>query len=284
MNDDVVRLKIRRPWLSFLLSILVPGLGHFYNGQPLAALALYGSVVFLIIIAKLLLFGSMIGFLAFLAIALVVRLGIAIDAWRRAASTGELALRWYNSILIYAVVVAAAASGPWIFFPQMTDPITRFQTFKIPSRGMEPTLEVGDGIMVDKWMYRDRLPERGDMIVFLFPPDPRRKFMKRCVAVGGDTVEIRDKQLFLNGEPQTEEYVQFLDPIVHAREARGSDAKRDQFGPYEVPVDSCFCLGDNRDHSSDSRFWGVVNKTLLRGKALYYYWSKDKKKLGKDVK
>lgn len=155
-----------------------------------------------------------------------------------------------------------------------------FENFKIPSRSMEDGLLVGDHLVVNKFVFSENLntplhallpyrsPERGDVVVFKYPIEPRRDFIKRCVAVAGDTVEVRDKKLYINGEPQVEPYV------VHKGEDIGP-ARRDNFGPYLVPEGTVFCMGDNRDNSSDSRFWGPVPLQNIKGRALLIYWSFD---------
>ncbi|MFQ5900783.1 MAG: signal peptidase I [Thermodesulfobacteriota bacterium] len=161
------------------------------------------------------------------------------------------------------------------------------QAFKIPSSSMEPTLLVGDHLLVSKFIYgiyspvfRTKLisikkPQRGDIIVFQFPKDPSKDFIKRAMAIEGDTVEIRDKKVFINGKPFND-YGVFRDPnIRHSgmSECRIYDCNRDNFGPVNVPENSVFVMGDNRDNSYDSRFWGFVNLDQIKGKAWRIYWS-----------
>jgi signal peptidase I len=164
-----------------------------------------------------------------------------------------------------------------------------FENFKIPSRSMEDGLLVGDHLVVNKFLFSEhvqsplhallpyRSPERGDVVVFKYPVDPRRDFIKRCVAVAGDQVEIRDKQLFVNGVPQDEPYVVHKsDAVIPNRPSvRPSLRARDNFGPYVVPDGAVFCMGDNRDNSSDSRFWGPVPLENIKGRAVLIYWSFD---------
>jgi len=156
------------------------------------------------------------------------------------------------------------------------------QAFKIPSGSMEPTLAIGDHLLVNKFLYGIRVPivgtrllsfiqpERGDVIVFVYPEDPSKDFIKRIVAVGGDQIEVRNKVIYLNGEKAPDEHGYF---------APGSriypSGKRDNFGPYTVPQGHVFVMGDNRDHSHDSRFWGPVPVTDILGKAFILYWSWD---------
>ena len=154
------------------------------------------------------------------------------------------------------------------------------QAFKIPSGSMLPTLQIGDHILVNKFVYGVRLPfldaeiadfgdpSRGDVVVFVYPEDPQKDFIKRVVAVGGDTVEVRDKRLLVNGEAVSDPYATY---------AEGLDGvpvpTRDQFGPFAVPPGEIFVMGDNRDRSYDSRFWGPVKVDHVKGKAFLIYWS-----------
>ncbi len=156
------------------------------------------------------------------------------------------------------------------------------QAFKIPSGSMEDTLLIGDHILVNKFIYGIRMPftnkalvpvaepERGDIVVFKFPQDPKMDFIKRVVGIPGDTVECRNKVVYVNGEPETSTYAVHKDAFVLRNNPR------DNFGPIKVPADSLFVMGDNRDRSNDSRFWNFVNYSELRGKAFMIYWSWNK--------
>lgn len=158
---------------------------------------------------------------------------------------------------------------------------------KIPSRSMEDTLLVGDHLVVNMFVLSrhwhtpaHRLlpylePRRGDVVVFRHPQEPRRDLIKRCVALAGDVVEIREKQLLLNGQPLHVEQAVFKDPSTYSNTAEvpPSQRLRDHFGPFEVPEGTIFCLGDNRDMSADSRFIGPVPLHYVRGRALLIYWS-----------
>ncbi len=164
------------------------------------------------------------------------------------------------------------------------------QAFKIPSGSMEDNLLVGDHILVNKFIYGPRAsaleewvlpvrdPRRGDVVVFKYPDDPGRDFIKRCVAIPGDEVEIVDKELRVNGEAVLEEgYKQHTDDRIYSRSSYllPGHRRRDNFGPYLVPPDNYFCLGDNRDNSRDSRFWTrtTVPREYLKGRAVMVYWS-----------
>lgn len=162
------------------------------------------------------------------------------------------------------------------------------QAFKIPTGSMEQNLLIGDHILVNKFAYgptlwpREKalLPlrsiRRGDIVVFKFPDDPTRDFIKRCVGLPGDRIEIRAKQTFVNGERVEDSgYTYFTDPNTYPDNPllHDSFSRRDHFGPYVVPEEHYFFLGDNRDNSNDSRFWGAVPTDYVKGRAFLVYWS-----------
>ena len=171
------------------------------------------------------------------------------------------------------------------------------QAYKIPSGSMEPTLLIGDHILVNKIVYGLRMPDsifglqipglplgkyvfhlepvhRGDVVVFVFPPDPTKDFIKRVIGVGGDTIAVKNGVVWLNGNPMD-------DPHAH-REVGDSDrsavSPRDNFGPVTVPAGKLFMMGDNRDRSYDSRFWGFVDLNDVEGRAMIIYlpWNEEK--------
>jgi len=158
------------------------------------------------------------------------------------------------------------------------------QAFKIPSGSMKPTLLIGDHILVSKFIYGVKIPyfrntlipvrdpKRGEIIVFIYPEDRSKDFIKRVIGVGGDTIEIRNKKIFLNGMPYEDKYGVYVDGFV----IPGAIQPRDNFGPVTVPKGSVFTMGDNRDQSYDSRFWGFVDLKDVMGKAYVIYWSWDK--------
>jgi len=133
------------------------------------------------------------------------------------------------------------------------------EPFYIPSGSMEPTLKEFDRIIVSKVNYHFQEPKRGDVVVFKYPLDPKRNFVKRLIAAGGETVAIRNSRLYINGQPVSEDYL--------PQGLRFAD-----FGPKEVPEGSYFMLGDNRNNSDDSRVWGFLPKDLIVGKAILIYW------------
>ena len=142
--------------------------------------------------------------------------------------------------------------------------------FKIPSGSMRPTLMEGDRILVNKFLYHFRPPRRGEIIVFRYPEDPRRPFIKRLVAFGGDTVEVRDGTLVINGAPLEDAGV--LGTIRYYNQ--GAFGKEHQV--IRVPEGAFYVLGDNSQSSHDSRWWGFVPKRLIIGQAVCIFWPLDR--------
>lgn len=160
------------------------------------------------------------------------------------------------------------------------------QAFKIPSGSMIPTLLVGDHILVNKFLYGTKIPfsgkrafmfkkpERGDIIVFKYPENPDKDFIKRVVAIEGDVIESKNKKVHVNGNKVNEPYAQHTDSSMRPMGIE----PRDNFGPVIVPKNKYFVMGDNRDQSYDSRYWGYVDIKDVKGKALILYWSWDSEK------
>ncbi len=199
-------------------------------------------------------------------------------------SSTKSIFREYAEALIIAIILA------------LTIRVFVVQAFKIPSGSMIPTLLIGDHILVSKLAYGIQLPEdcefqmafppvtcfssnivmnfdppqRGDVIVFRYPEDENKDFIKRLIGTPGDVIEIHNKTVHINGEPFIDkEFTQRVDPGI----IDGRINSRDNFGPITVPADSYFVMGDNRDQSLDSRFWGFVKMDKIKGRAFLVYWS-----------
>lgn len=134
-----------------------------------------------------------------------------------------------------------------------------FQPFIIPTGSMEPTIKIGDRIMVSKFAYQFGEPSHGDIVVFRPPFDPERVFVKRLIGTGGDTLEIRDSKLYINGKLVPQDYLP-------------QDMRFQDFGPVQVPPGNYFMMGDNRNNSDDSRVWGNLPEKNIIGKAVMIYW------------
>lgn len=205
------------------------------------------------------------------------------EAQAKAAPKAKSTFREYAEALVVALALALFIRAFFV------------QAFKIPSGSMLPTLEIGDHLLVNKLLYGVRVPEylltsklplpfagsrffsffepeRGDIVVFVYPQDRDKDFIKRIVGVPGDVIEIRNKQLFRNGKPvdrSDEPYAEYDE------RKKVEPGVRDNYGPATVPPDHVFVMGDNRDHSFDSRFWGFVPYEDIIGKAFIIYWSWD---------
>lgn len=161
------------------------------------------------------------------------------------------------------------------------------QAFKIPTGSMEDTLLIKDHLFVGKFIYgirvpfnkekrvlRIKKPSRSEIVVFEYPKDPSKDYIKRCIGLPGDTVEIKNKKVYINGEMLDEPYAVHKDPKIYpnAMYVPNNIKDRDNFGPVIVPEGEYFMMGDNRDFSSDSRFWGPLPEKFIKGKALVKYW------------
>jgi signal peptidase I len=160
------------------------------------------------------------------------------------------------------------------------------QAFKIPTGSMERNLLIGDHLLVNKFAFgpaptraeRLFLPERevrrGDIVVFKYPEDPERDFIKRVIGLPGETVQVRAKKVLIDGEPIDEPYAHFEQPPASRglNEVTSFDV-REEYGPVTVPADQYFVMGDNRDNSQDSRYWGFLPRGYIKGRALILYWS-----------
>jgi len=163
------------------------------------------------------------------------------------------------------------------------------QAFKIPTGSMENNLLIGDHLLVNKFVYgptaatleRGILPVRdvgrGDVVVFKYPEEPERDFIKRVIGLPGETLEVREKRVYINGQLLDEPYVHYLEPP--ASPSAGAETTsfdlRERYGPVTVPAGHYFMMGDNRDNSQDSRYWGFLPREFIKGKALVIYWSYD---------
>jgi signal peptidase I len=181
-------------------------------------------------------------------------------------------IREYFESIVIAVILALFVRT-WVV-----------QAFKIPTGSMENNLLIGDHLLVNKFVFgpasgrfeRAVFPmrdiRRGDVVVFKFPDEPERDFIKRVIGLPGETLELRNKKVYVDGQPLDEPYVHFLEPARDGQEITSFDL-RERYGPVKVPDGQYFVMGDNRDNSQDSRYWGFVKREKIRGKAFMIYWS-----------
>lgn len=196
-------------------------------------------------------------------------IGVAVTEMPKTSPRTKSVFREYAEAAIIAVLLA-------LFIRTFL-----VQAFKIPSGSMEPTLLVGDHILVNKFLYGVKIPflnktlipisdpQRDDVIVFIYPVDTSKDFIKRVIGLPGDTIEISQKQITINGIPYEDKHGVY-------RNAQGGGPPAvplSTMSPISVPEDHLFVMGDNRDHSYDSRFWGFVPLDAVKGKAFIIYWS-----------
>ena len=193
-----------------------------------------------------------------------------------AESPSKSIVREYLEMLVGAIILA-------LFVRAFV-----FQAFKIPTGSMEPNLLIGDHLLVDKLVFSPSLGfledallakraiARGDVLVFKFPEDPTRDFIKRVIGLPGETFEIQDKQVLINGTAIEEKYAHFLEPPIKKTDPEYgffAEDTRDNFGPKKIPPGHLMMMGDNRDNSRDSRFWGTLPISQVKGRAVVVYWS-----------
>lgn len=263
-NDQGSHTKPRHPWLAFLGNFVAPPLGHVYAGAPLrgvVVLALTGPAaiaVSLLLIRMDVPTPVRLGLLVLLIGLTYFTVGDAYDVAKRGGRA--YVLRRYNRWFVYVGVLIVV----WSVQPFMQAGIRRWvQSFKVPSGAMEPTLQIGDQFLVDKAVYRDQGPNRFDVIVFDWPKDPTKTFIKRVVGLPGETIEVKDGRVWVDGKQLEEPYAYY----------NGRPTEKGDVGPTVVPEESYFVMGDNRNQSLDSRFWGPVPGAMVGGRAGIIYWS-----------
>ena len=256
----------------------MPGLGHLYLGKPMLAAGVWLGAIALANLLWVAIIHPRWGWITIVLAALpalAYYIGQAIHAILRSRRMERrlFVVPWY----MFVVVI-----GLWVWGNGVVVPVFgHYETFRTTASAMEKTLADGDYIAVDLDAYRKGEVQRGDIMIFLFPLDHQYRYIKRCVGLPGDTILIVDKVLHVNGEALEEpSTVCFIDSAIRPRREDGLNS-RDNFGPYVVPAGQYFVLGDNRDNSSDSRFWGCVPKEVIQGKVRSIYWSGDIERVGR---
>ncbi len=263
MSDGI---RPARPWLAGVLGLVAVGLGHFYAGRPLRGLAAWsGSSALGIAVLAALLHPAPYppwNVVVPVSVLVVVWLLLVHDGYR----CGRVPASWRPKA--WMVVLTGVLA---MVVEEMGSVATRArlaQALKIPTRSMEPGLLLGDHIMVDKRPATLGTLRRGDLVVFLNPHDRSKLWLKRVAGLPGETVEVRDKRLLIDDIEPTELPATYVD-------ADKTVAPRDTMAPVTIAADHYFMIGDNRDRSYDSRFWGTVPRTDILGKARIVYFSWD---------
>lgn len=268
----------RKAWLAGLLTFITIGLGHIYAGKAKRGLFFYFAlqmVCYAPVFAIFLFAPGRVGLASASALFLGVHVFSIYDAMVEAKKGSDTYQpQKYNRWYIYL--------GCWFVSGLMIQPVVGasikyflVQSYKMPSGSMMPAVKVGDYFFAKKELFVSTI-DRGDILVFPYPKDPSKDFIKRVVGLGGESVEIKDKQVYINGNPLDEPYTIFVD-----REILPSRFQpRDNFGPVTIPEGALFVMGDNRDESNDSRYFGFIQASEVKGKAYSIYWSWDKNDFG----
>lgn len=291
-------LTRRNAWVAFILSQLCPGWGQLYNRDWKWLGISFVSVALLTTLTTIYLFDSLKEIGIAIGLGLFLDLILSIQAYKRARRVPVIKrpphhFSWphiaFRLVCVYGgftLLLFGFPDGYGLLMP------TRLRSFQIPSESMVPNLLIGDRLVADGWAYWGKEPKRGDVIVFDYPKDPAIKFVKRLVGLPGDIVEFKAGELWLNGKivPQRRaeifaeeaqnrratEYVETLDGHEHVI-FRMNPGWTENYGPMTVPDGKYFMAGDNRDRSSDSRFWGFVDREQIIGRMafIYFSWSKE---------
>lgn len=263
--------KKRSPIWTAVLSLIMPGLGHVYAGELRKGLSLISVEYGVILLAGVFgILSTFYGIASFIVLAIGFYLFVVISSVRLALKNKEYQLqsynRWYWYLAIFVVISVIAN----ILLSSRGD-ILGYETYRIPAKSMEPTLQVGDFITVNT---RYQQPKVGDIIVFLYPKDRNIPYVKRVAALGNDTVSINNGIVTRNGNTEN---LLFVPENKRQKDFSISMEER------QVPENEVFLLGDWRDNSNDSRFWGTVPVTDVIGKVSHIWFSKDVSRIGKTV-
>jgi signal peptidase I len=269
--------KKRKPAVAAILSSLAPGLGQLYNGQIIRGTIFLLSLILLpIIMFRIGLYHSFKGLIIILLVFMCFLLFIISEAFFAAIKKKESVLKPYNKSYIYLLVILLVNSIVLIPPNFLTNKILGFSMYKMPTRSMEPTISLGDYIVADLKYFKKNKLQRGDLVVIQSPEDSGQILIKRTIALEGEKIEIKGKQVYLNDFPLPEGYKVHHDNKIYPG--------RDNFGPVIVPSYHCFVLGDNRDSSLDSRYWDPLSLKNIKGKPLYICWARDITRIGLKLK
>ncbi len=268
--------KKRIPLVAAFMSILAPGVGQIYNGQVRKGIFLNILVLF----TGWAVFYFDIYNSFFLKVFLIIFVVIAalysiIDAYRVSEKTKEIKLRYYNRWYVYSVLIILSFSIEEIIIVPQNKNHT-FKSYEISNNSMEPTLSVGDRIIVDT-RNKGNIYHRGDIVIFDYLHKKPIVSAKRVIGLPGEKIEIKNKQVLINNFNLIEPYIKHVDSTIFPT----GISNRDNMGPVTIPLDCFFLMGDNRDLSYDSRDFICVDIKSIHGKATFIYWASSAGKIGK---
>ena len=266
--------KPRKKWIAVVLTLLTIGLGHIYSGELKKGVALFvlQHIIMLLSFFALKAAPTLSCLILMCTIIFIYFIYCILSAYGAAKkNVRKYDLEKFNRWYFYLGLMIL---GLFIPQPLSTDFVRDnvAQTFKIPAGSMKPTLLIGDMFFAKTDLDSKTNLSRGDLIIFIYPEDRSKFFVKRVIGMGGETLSIQRKKVLINGKEINEPYIINLDSRIIDPEI----STRDNLKPIEIPNDSVFVMGDNRDNSYDSRFWGFVKKSDVIGKPAIIYWSWDK--------
>lgn len=261
------QFKPRRPVWAAIMSFFVTGLGQVYNGQWKKGIG-FMAVEFLLGLSMFVMWDDFVSFLLCMSILIGFNLFVAGEAFASALKRTEYIPGPSNRWQIYGIFLLTGLAIGSGFDMVLAD--NYYKTYKAPSESMLPTIEVGDHFMAE--VLGDAPIERGDVVIFKLPEDENVDFVKRVVGLPGDTIEVRDQVVYVNGQILEESYVQHVETTMIPT--------RDNFGPTTIPSGEYFVMGDNREKSHDSRFFGPVKREKIMCRAKYIYFPGDINKRG----
>jgi len=273
-QTDELRESPRRWWIAGVLSYLVPGLGQVYNGQLIKGLLIYclfsilGGIVFVVGLNTMKHSFPPLGLVLlfiFLIISLFALLVVIFDAIRSAVRfKGKYTLKQFNKWYIYVGVIIISLSVDYAMNLSIRGALV--SPFKIAAESMSPSLFKGDLVLSNKLIYCSNNPRRGDIVIIELRGI---SYVKRVIGVPGDSINIKDKHVYINGKQLNEPYIKHIDSNTIPPQI----SERDNLEPVVVPPNGYFIMGDNRDNSMDSRFWGTIDRNMIKGKLCLIYWS-----------
>lgn len=267
-----MKVRKRNPWLAGVLTFLALGVGHVYAGAPGRGLALVALYLAGLIAGGLFgLYSTFFGFVALAVFVVVLYLYVIADAARIARNNREYAQAWYNRWYWYVLFGAIVIVGFNLLFAHRGT-LLGYESYRLSANSMKPTLRAGDLITVDTRYTRPRI---GDVVVFASPTHPSIPYVKRIAALGGDSIAIVDGQVVVNGRADKALAV----PAAMRRERYSISVPA-----IRVPAGEVYVLGDWRDNSSDSRFWGPIPADKIIGKVTYIWFSRDYGRIGTKVR
>ncbi len=275
--ENQKKIKKRKPWLAALLNFFCAGTGQIYNGELKKGIFVYTLWwAILLLFRHFQVFHSLKGLFVGVAILGLFLIAITTEAFISALKKKDYQLKAYNKVIVYFIPYLLSVlinfSFGLLFKSAYNNALYNIKSFSIPSSSMNPTLQAGDRIMTDLRYFTIHPAQRGDLAVFPHPHKPKFEFIKRIVALEGDTVKIQNGNLYMNEQK------------VEDRNINSDSSSFYEDSPAQVvPSGKAFMVGDNLNNSADSREWGFVDLNTLIAKPLYIYYSRDKTRIGKQL-